>query len=303
MPFHIPNLFSEYLRHQDINDYLDYLQVTYPHLVTVSVPGYSYEQRPIKLIRISSKEMYKSKISLTSSSTSITSALSLAKPKSALKISTAATCRKSRSAVPASRQRTTNAIHHRIGTKNSNNSNNNANIHQNGSNPARCNTANNFPKQQQQQAKPLTKSIVLIDGGLHAREWAAISTALYCISQLVENFECNRKLLLCYDFVIVPVVNVDGYEYSHTTVRHCFRVHCNQFGWSASLRHFFVYFEYYRIVCGEKHDDRMMAHKILERIVIEISVLIGNEHAVDHQSTHTGEIHHFPSQKRKFYAI
>lgn len=223
MPFRIPNLFTDYLRHQDINDYLDYLQITYPHLVTVSIPGYSYEQRPIKLIRISSKDMSKSKMALTTSSSS-SSALSLAKPKSALKIiSTVGACRKSRSAVPASRQRTANAIHHHIGTKNNNNSgNNNAIIHQNGSNTARCNTANNFPKQQQQQAKPLTKSIVLIDGGLHAREWAAISTALYCISQLVENFECNRKLLLCYDFVIVPVVNVDGYEYSHTNVRHCF---------------------------------------------------------------------------------
>lgn len=66
---------------------------------------------------------------------------------------------------------------------------------------------------------------------------------------------------------------------------------------------FILFFLNYRIVCGEKHDDQMMAHKILERIAIEISVIIGNEHAVDPQSTHTGVIHHFLSQKRKFYAI
>lgn len=219
MSFRIPNLFCDYLRHQDINDYLDYLQITYPHLVTVSTAGYSYEQRPIKLIRISLKE--KSKILLSSSVSSITSALSLVKPKSALKIiGGVGTSRKSRSAVPANRQRTTKIVPHHTGTQNTNNNN----IHQHDRNTARCNTANRFQKQQHeqqhQQTKPLTKSIVLIDGGLHAREWAAISTALYCINQLVENFEFNRKLLLLYDFVIVPVVNVDGYEYSHTNVRY-----------------------------------------------------------------------------------
>lgn len=73
------------------------------------------------------------------------------------------------------------------------------------------------------------KAIVLIDGGIHAREWCTISTALYCISQLTEDSESNKHLLDAFDFVIIPVVNVDGYEYSRTCViinsikiSHCF---------------------------------------------------------------------------------
>lgn len=63
------------------------------------------------------------------------------------------------------------------------------------------------------------KQIVLIDGGMHAREWCTISTALHCASQLTENFDANEDLLNTFDFVIVPIVNADGYEYSRRFVR------------------------------------------------------------------------------------
>ena len=54
------------------------------------------------------------------------------------------------------------------------------------------------------------KPIIYIDGGMHAREWAAVSTALYIIDHLIGDYERGDP--------IIPVVNPDGYEYTHTTV-------------------------------------------------------------------------------------
>lgn len=118
---------KQYLRHGDINTYLDSLQTNYPKFVSVTTIGHSYEHRPIKAIRISSDL---GKVTKFGSA----------------------------------------------------------------------------------------KAIVLIDGGIHAREWCSISTALYCINQLTEHSRQNKILLKNFDFVVVPVVNADGYEYSRTMV-------------------------------------------------------------------------------------
>ncbi|PNF26577.1 hypothetical protein B7P43_G13052 [Cryptotermes secundus] len=63
---------------------------------------------------------------------------------------------------------------------------------------------------------------VLVDGGIHAREWIAPAMALYIINQLVENNAANSDLTDSVDWFIVPVLNPDGYEYSHTTVRNTY---------------------------------------------------------------------------------
>jgi carboxypeptidase A2 len=63
------------------------------------------------------------------------------------------------------------------------------------------------------------KNSIFIDAGIHAREWIAPATALYLINQLVDPQSNYSKLLSEVDFVIMPVVNPDGYEYSHTTER------------------------------------------------------------------------------------
>lgn len=62
--------------------------------------------------------------------------------------------------------------------------------------------------------KNKNQKIILIDGGTHAREWISISGALYCIFQLVENYNHNKKLLENCDWIILPLVNPDGYEFS-----------------------------------------------------------------------------------------
>ncbi|KAH8305657.1 hypothetical protein KR059_005084 [Drosophila kikkawai] len=58
------------------------------------------------------------------------------------------------------------------------------------------------------------KNVILVDGGFHAREWISPAAVVYLISQLVDNLEENADLLKDYDWVILPVVNPDGYEYT-----------------------------------------------------------------------------------------
>lgn len=53
------------------------------------------------------------------------------------------------------------------------------------------------------------KNVILIDGGFHAP-----AAAIYAIEQLVEHYEENKELLKDFNWVILPVVNADGYEYS-----------------------------------------------------------------------------------------
>ncbi|KAG4072020.1 hypothetical protein HA402_010957 [Bradysia odoriphaga] len=64
-----------------------------------------------------------------------------------------------------------------------------------------------------------TKSTILVDAGIHAREWIAPATALYIIHELVENYSENQKLLENLNWIVVPVLNPDGYEYTHTQER------------------------------------------------------------------------------------
>jgi len=59
-------------------------------------------------------------------------------------------------------------------------------------------------------------------GGQHAREWIGPATVMYLISQLLENYGKDAivtKLLDSMEFVIVPLINPDGYEWTHTNER------------------------------------------------------------------------------------
>lgn len=63
------------------------------------------------------------------------------------------------------------------------------------------------------------KNVIFIDAAMHAREWITPSMALFIIDELVVNYEENSALLENYDWIILPVVNADGYEFSHTDDR------------------------------------------------------------------------------------
>lgn len=61
---------------------------------------------------------------------------------------------------------------------------------------------------------------VYIQGGIHAREWIAPSTVMYIAEQLAGSGDGTvRDLVSNLEFVIVPLLNVDGYEYSQTNDR------------------------------------------------------------------------------------
>lgn len=50
---------------------------------------------------------------------------------------------------------------------------------------------------------------------MHAREWIGTAVATYILNQLTEKNNTYSKLLEASDWMILPVVNPDGYEFSH----------------------------------------------------------------------------------------
>jgi murein tripeptide amidase MpaA len=59
------------------------------------------------------------------------------------------------------------------------------------------------------------KPAVFLQGGIHAREWITVTTALYIIQELL----ALPPILDFYDFYIVPVFNIDGYNFAHASNR------------------------------------------------------------------------------------
>jgi len=51
---------------------------------------------------------------------------------------------------------------------------------------------------------------------IHAREWITTTTCAYIIDQLLT---VDTNLLQYYNWIIIPVLNVDGYAYSHSSTR------------------------------------------------------------------------------------
>ncbi|KAJ4438864.1 hypothetical protein ANN_14817, partial [Periplaneta americana] len=98
-----------------------------------------------------------------------------------------------------------------------------------------------------------SRPAILIDGGIHAREWIAPAMALYIINQLVENNAANSDLTDAVDWYILPVLNPDGYEYSFTSGK--------------SFRG--------RIVCGERLDLLQVSLAVQELMETEILDSIG----------------------------
>ncbi|XP_066995955.2 carboxypeptidase B [Anabrus simplex] len=63
--------------------------------------------------------------------------------------------------------------------------------------------------------KPNSPAIWL-DGGIHAREWISPASVTYIINQLTEYREQHGDAVQSVEWYILPVVNPDGYEHSHT---------------------------------------------------------------------------------------
>jgi len=63
------------------------------------------------------------------------------------------------------------------------------------------------------------KKSVLIDAMHHAREWVAGASATWMINELATNSDAYADVLAQIDIYIIPYLNIDGYEWSHTNDR------------------------------------------------------------------------------------
>ncbi|KAI5638989.1 zinc carboxypeptidase domain-containing protein [Phthorimaea operculella] len=59
------------------------------------------------------------------------------------------------------------------------------------------------------------KPVVIVESGIIPREWITIPAAMNIVNRILENPQFLDKA----DWIIVPIVNPDGYEYSHTNLR------------------------------------------------------------------------------------
>ncbi|KAJ8728571.1 hypothetical protein PYW07_006267 [Mythimna separata] len=62
------------------------------------------------------------------------------------------------------------------------------------------------------------KPVIFIDGGIHSREWISPPTVLWAIRKLTEDVT-EPDLRNNYDWILFPVVNPDGYEFTFTNTR------------------------------------------------------------------------------------
>lgn len=62
-----------------------------------------------------------------------------------------------------------------------------------------------------------SRPIIFIDAGIHAREWVTHMSAVYLLHQLIEHHD-RHEFLRHVDWIIVPVINPDGYIHSHNKV-------------------------------------------------------------------------------------
>ncbi|XP_026321656.1 uncharacterized protein LOC113231549 [Hyposmocoma kahamanoa] len=60
---------------------------------------------------------------------------------------------------------------------------------------------------------------VWIDGGIHAREWITPAVVTYLADQITKNYKNNLPYFTNKDWYFLPVINPDGYEFTHTTDR------------------------------------------------------------------------------------
>jgi len=68
-----------------------------------------------------------------------------------------------------------------------------------------------------------SKKSIWIDCGIHAREWISPATCVWMIDRFVSEYRSGDAttvdLLNHYEIHILPIMNPDGYEYSHTSYR------------------------------------------------------------------------------------
>ncbi|XP_058832772.1 carboxypeptidase B-like [Topomyia yanbarensis] len=65
----------------------------------------------------------------------------------------------------------------------------------------------------------LERPVLFMDSGIHAREWVGVMSVMYMFHEFVEHSELYTEQLSNTDYVIIPVLNPDGYVYTHEVNR------------------------------------------------------------------------------------
>lgn len=69
-----------------------------------------------------------------------------------------------------------------------------------------------------------SKPIIFIQGMLHAREWISPPTVIYTLAALLDGLHNQDPMVMAvvnvFDFVFVPIVNIDGYLYTWSADRY-----------------------------------------------------------------------------------
>ncbi|KAJ6215721.1 hypothetical protein RDWZM_010221 [Blomia tropicalis] len=62
------------------------------------------------------------------------------------------------------------------------------------------------------------EKVIILENGIHSREWITIAFGQWVANKLITDVSLE-PLLENYRFIVVPVLNVDGFIYTHTTNR------------------------------------------------------------------------------------
>uniref|UniRef100_A0A0P5P3C1 Carboxypeptidase B n=1 Tax=Daphnia magna TaxID=35525 RepID=A0A0P5P3C1_9CRUS len=74
-------------------------------------------------------------------------------------------------------------------------------------------------RRQPDRVETSQKKAILVDAGMHANEWITPAALTWMINELVENADSYSCILDRFDWYFIPMVNPDGYEYSHVVDR------------------------------------------------------------------------------------
>lgn len=104
-----------------------------------------------------------------------------------------------------------------------------------------------------------------MESNIHAREWITSATATWLLNELLTSTDPVVQVLSNeYDWIIVPIVNVDGYIYTQTV--------SGQFRTKSFVE--LTKIQFYRTEHGEKL-DRPIHCSVTEPIRIETLIPIG----------------------------